>query len=44
MTEPIHARLAERGLLPAGHYLDSGYPSAELLVSSLADFGIARST
>ena len=44
MTEPIHARLAERGLLPAGHYLDSGYPSAELLVSSLADFGIALVT
>ena len=26
MTEPIHARLAGRGLLPAEHYVDSGYP------------------
>jgi Transposase DDE domain len=44
MTEPVHARLAGRGLLPAEHYVDSGYPSAELLVSSLADFGIALVT
>jgi hypothetical protein len=40
MTEPIHADLARRGLLPAEHYLDSGYPSADLLVSSLTDFGV----
>ena len=44
MTEPIHARLAGRGLLPAEHYLDSGYPSAELLVSSLAGYGITLVT
>ena len=44
MTAPVHARLAGRGLLPAEHYVDSGYPSAELLVSSLADFGIALVT
>lgn len=44
MTEPIHARLAGRGLLPAEHYVDSGYPSAQLLVSSLASFGIALVT
>ena len=44
MTAPIHARLAGRGLLPAEHYVDSGYPSAELLVSSLASFGIALVT
>ena len=44
MTEPIHARLAGRGLLPDEHYVDSGYPSAELLVSSLASFGIALVT
>jgi transposase len=37
----IHARQAERGLLPHEHYLDSGYPSAELLVSSLKQYGIA---
>ena len=44
MTEPVHARLAGRGLLPAEHYVDSGYPSAELLVSSLARFGITLVT
>ncbi|MBV9160324.1 MAG: transposase [Pseudonocardiales bacterium] len=44
MTEPIHLRLAGRGLLPAEHYVDSGYPSAQLLVSSLASFGIALVT
>jgi Transposase DDE domain len=44
MTAPAHARLAQRGLLPAEHYVDSGYPSAELLVSSLASFGIALVT
>jgi IS5 family transposase len=40
MTEPIHHDLHRRGLLPAEHYLDSGYPSADLLVSSLSDFGV----
>jgi hypothetical protein len=35
MTEPIHKDLARRGLLPDEHYVDSGYPSADLLVSSL---------
>jgi transposase len=44
MTAPVHARLAGRGMLPAEHYVDSGYPSAELLVSSLATFGIALVT
>jgi hypothetical protein len=44
MTEPVHDRLAGRGLLPAEHYVDSGYPSAELLVSSLATFGITLVT
>jgi len=44
MTAAIHARLADRGLRPAEHYVDSGYPSAELLVSSLATFGIALVT
>jgi IS5 family transposase len=44
MTAPVHARLAGRGLRPAEHYVDSGYPSAELLVSSLADFGITLVT
>jgi hypothetical protein len=44
MTEPVHDRLGRRGLLPGEHYVDSGYPSAELLVSSLADFGITLVT
>lgn len=44
MTAPIHARLAERHLLPDEHLVDSGYPSAELLVSSRAEFGIALVT
>jgi transposase len=44
MTAAVHDRLAGRGLLPAEHYADSGYPSAELLVSSLATFGITLVT
>ena len=44
MTAPIHARLAGRDLRPAEHYVDSGYPSAELLVSSLVKFGITLVT
>lgn len=44
MTKPIHAHLAQRGLLPDEHLVDSGYPSAELLVSSQADYGITLVT
>jgi hypothetical protein len=44
MTEPIHHDLAERDLLPDEHYVDSGYPSADLLVCSLTDYGIALVT
>jgi hypothetical protein len=44
MTEPIHRQLAGKGLLPARHLLDSGYPSAELLVSSRRDFGVVLVT
>jgi transposase len=40
MTEPIHTDLAGRGVPPGEHYVDSGYPSADLLVSSLTDFGV----
>jgi transposase len=40
MTEKIHAALAERDLLPAEHFVDSGYPSAALVVDSLARWGI----
>ncbi|HEY2834033.1 MAG TPA: transposase [Sporichthyaceae bacterium] len=44
MTEKIHATLAGRGLLPAEHYLDSGYPSAALVVDSLRRWGITLIT
>jgi transposase len=44
MTEPIHATLAARNLLPAEHYLDSGYPSAALVVDSLHRWGITLVT
>jgi len=40
MTAPIHTMLAARGLTPGEHFVDSGYPSAALLVSSWADHGI----
>src|SRR5262249_30924270 len=40
MTEPIHADLRRRDLLPDRHYEDSGYPSADLLVSSLTEYGV----
>jgi hypothetical protein len=40
VTEPVHQDLARRGVLPDEHYVDSGYPSADLLVSSLTDFGV----
>jgi len=44
MTEPIHTHLGQRGLLPDEHLVDSGYPSAELLVSSQTDYGITLLT
>ena len=44
MTEPVHDRLARRKLPPGEHYVDSGYASAELLVSSLARYGITLVT
>ncbi len=44
MTDSIHARLGQRGLLPGEHLVDSGYPSAELLVSSPARYGITLVT
>jgi transposase len=44
MTEKIHATLAGRDLLPAEHYLDSGYPSAALVVDSLRRRGVTLVT
>jgi transposase len=42
--ERIHSSLERRGLVPDEHYLDSGYPSAELIVGSLKTWGIALIT
>jgi transposase len=44
MTTPVHRSLQARGLLPAEHYLDSGYPSAELVTSAWKTFGISLVT
>ncbi|MEU9845959.1 transposase [Streptomyces sp. NPDC047985] len=33
-TAPVQRRLAERGLKPAEHYLDSGYPSADIVTAA----------
>ncbi len=44
MTEPIHAALAGRGMLPAEHYLDSGYPSAALVIDSAHRWGVTLVT
>jgi len=44
MTDPIHAALAARELLPAEHFLDSGYPSAALVVDSLRCWGVTLLT
>ncbi|MCA1671395.1 MAG: transposase [Actinobacteria bacterium] len=40
MTDPIHAGPAARGLLPAEHFVDSGYPSAALVLDSLRRWGV----
>ncbi len=42
--EPVHARLADRGLGPAEHYVDSGYASADNIVAAKSDYGIALIT
>jgi transposase len=44
MTTPIHRSLHARGLLPAEHYLDSGYPSAELVTDAAKTYGISLVT
>jgi transposase len=40
MTTRVHRQLAGRGLLPGEHLVDSGYPSAELIVHAARMFGI----
>jgi transposase len=42
--KPVHQALQRRQLLPERHYLDSGYPSAELIVSSARTYGVALIT
>jgi IS5 family transposase len=42
--EDIHRVQQRRGLLPGEHYLDSGYPSAELITGSAARYGVALIT
>ena len=40
-TAGIHDRLAAKGLLPAEHFVDSGYVDAGLLASSQRDYGLS---
>jgi transposase len=40
VVEQIHAALKRKDLLPETHLVDAGYPSADLLMSSLKDYGI----
>lgn len=44
MTEPVHHMLAARDLLPAEHFLGSGYASAELIVGIKKNFGVTLVT
>ncbi|MFC9080619.1 transposase [Streptomyces sp. NPDC057062] len=41
VLDGIHQQLQRRGLLPGEHYLDSGYPSDDLIVKSRQTYGIA---
>ena len=40
MLTVVHQRLEERQLLPGEHLVDSGYPSAELIIHAARVFGI----
>jgi transposase len=40
MTAVIHQHLADKNLLPAEHLVDSGYPSAEIIVQAARDHDI----
>ena len=44
MTTPIHRELARRHLLPAEHYVDSGYPCAEVIEQAHRQFGLTLVT
>ena len=43
-TGPIHQALARRDLLPAEHYLDSGYPSAATITDARHTYGLTLVT
>jgi transposase len=40
MTAPIHQQLAGKGLTPGEHLVDSGYPSADIIVAAARLHGI----
>jgi transposase len=40
MLTPVHQQLAQRQLLPGEHLVDTGYPSAELIIHAARVFGI----
>jgi hypothetical protein len=43
-TTGIHQQLHDRRLLPAEHYLDSGYPSADTIATAAQTFGVTMVT
>jgi hypothetical protein len=43
-TTPIHHQLYEHHVLPAEHYLDSGYPSADTITTASQTFGVTLVT
>jgi hypothetical protein len=43
-TTPIHHQLHDHHLLPAEHYLDSGYPSADTITTAAHTFGVTLVT
>ena len=43
-TTGIHQQLHERELLPGEHYLDSGYPSAEVIATAATTYGLTLVT
>jgi transposase len=44
MTDTIHQHLAEAGLLPGEHLVDSGYPSADIIVRAARLHGLTLVT
>jgi transposase len=43
-TTPIHHQLHDHHVLPAEHYLDSGYPSADTITTASQTFGVTLVT